>query len=130
MEFLFEILFSFFGELLLQLVFELLVDFGFGSLADNAKAAKRNPIVAVCGWIVLGAVAGGLSLLLVRVHLLKQIWLRIAMLLIVPALAGLMMTILGKFREAKGQVRTCLESFWCGFAFALAMGLVRFFFAK
>ena len=130
MEFLFELLFSFFGELLLQLVFELLVYFGFGSTADRAKAARRNPVVAICGWIFLGAIAGGVSLVLMRNHLLKQVWLRVAMLLVIPALAGWMMSALGRFRETKGQERTRLESFWCGFAFALSMSLVRFFFAK
>ncbi|MFA6545223.1 MAG: hypothetical protein WCS99_12465 [Limisphaerales bacterium] len=130
MEFLFEILFSVFGELLLQLLFEVLVDIGFGALAGRAEAAKRNPVVAFFGYILLGAIAGGLSLLLLRNHLLKAMWLRLTTLVVVPVVAGWMMSFIGSRREAKGKERTRMESFANGWAFALAMGMVRFFFAR
>ncbi len=130
MEFLFEILFSVFGELLLQLLFEVLVDIGFGALASSAQVAKRNPVVTFLGYVCLGAIAGGLSLLLLHNHLLKAMWLRVAMLVVIPAVAGWLMSFIGSRREAKGGERTRLESFINGWGFALAMGLVRFFFAK
>lgn len=130
MEFLFEILFSVFGELLLQLVFEVLADLGLGAWSERAKTARRNPVVAFFGYVCLGAIAGGLSLLLFRDHLLKATWLRVAMLVVVPLLAGWLMSFIGARREAKGGERTRMESFANGFAFALAMGLIRFFFAK
>lgn len=130
MEFIFEFLFSFFGELLLQLFVEVLADLGIRALSGWADAAKRNPIAAFLGYAVMGAMAGGLSLLLFRDHMLKATWLRVVLLVIIPLLAGWLMSFIGARREAKGVTRTRLESFANGWAFALAMGLVRFFFAK
>jgi len=103
---------------------------GLGAWSERANTARRNPVVAFFGYVCLGAIAGGLSLLLFRDHLLKATWLRVAMLVVVPLLAGWLMSFIGARREAKGGERTRLESFANGFAFALAMGLIRFFFAK
>jgi hypothetical protein len=128
-EFLFEIIFNFIGELLLQAIIELLVDFGVRSLVDG-NTARRHPIISLLGNILLGLFAGGLSLLIFKEHFLKAEWLRVAMLFVIPPLAGLMMSQFGKWQEKHGGERASLERFWHGLAFALAMGLVRFFFAK
>ena len=88
------------------------------------------PISAFLGYLVMGAAAGGISLLLFHDHMLKATWLRVVLLLVIPLLAGWMMSFIGARREAKGAERTRLESFANGWAFALAMGLIRFFFAK
>ena len=130
MEFLFELLFSVLGELLLQLVFEVLVDLGLGAWSERAKTARRNPVFAFLAYVCLGAVAGVLSLLLFRDHLVRATWLRVVMLVLIPLLAGWLMSFIGARREAKGGERTRMESFANGFAFALAMSLIRFFFAK
>ena len=47
MEFIIELLFSIVGELCLQIVFEVLADFGLKSLAETMRAKKRNPASAV-----------------------------------------------------------------------------------
>ena len=129
MEFLFEILFNFVGEVLLQAFFELLINFGLRSVVDG-YTARRHPVLSLFGNVLLGAIAGGLSLLVFKEHFLKATWLRIAMLIVIPPLAGLMMSAFGKWQEKQGGERASLERFWHGLAFALTMGLVRFFFAK
>ena len=130
MEIILEFLFSFFGELLLQLFAEVLADLGVRFVSGWADAAKRNPVAAFLGYLVMGAVAGGLSLLLFREHMLKATWLRVVLLVVIPLVAGWLMSFIGARREAKGASRTRLESFANGYAFALAMGVVRFLFAK
>ncbi|MBI5803002.1 MAG: hypothetical protein HZA92_20055 [Verrucomicrobia bacterium] len=129
MEFIFELVFNIVGELFLQLVGELLVDYGLRSTVDG-DTARRHPLLSFFGNVLLGAIAGGLSLLVFNVHLLKAPWLRVAMLFVIPPLAGLAMSAFGKWQEKHGGERASLERFWHGLAFALAMGLVRFFFAK
>jgi hypothetical protein len=130
MEIILEFLFSFFGELLLQLFAEVLADLGVRFVSGWADAAKQNPVAAFLGYLVMGAVAGGLSLLLFREHMLKATWLRVVLLVVIPLVAGWLMSFIGARREAKGASRTRLESFANGYAFALAMGVVRFLFAK
>ena len=130
MEFIIELLFSILGEICLQIVFEVLADFGLKSFAETMRAKKRNPILAFVGFALLGIIAGGLSLLLFRNHLLKPHWLRVTWLVIMPLMVGKVMSLIGSFWETKHRERTRLETFINGWAFALAMGLVRFFFAK
>ena len=137
MEFLVELLFNvlmevilpLFGELLLQLFGELLVNYGLRALFGGG-VARRHPILSLFGIVLLGILAGGLSLLLAGHHFFKSIWLRVAMLFVIPPLAGLLMTTFGKWQEKRGGERASLERFWHGLAFALAMALVRFFYAK
>ncbi len=129
MEFIFEILFNVLGELFIQLVGELLVNYGLRSAVDG-DTARRHPFLSLFGNILLGAIAGGLSLLVFREHFLKAQWLRVAMLFVIPPLAGVMMSAFGKWQEKHGGERASLERFWNGLAFALAMGIVRFLYAK
>jgi hypothetical protein len=63
MEFIFEIIFQFVGELLLQLCFQLLAEMGVHSLADPFRR-PRNPVLSIVGFILWGAIAGGISLLI------------------------------------------------------------------
>ena len=56
MEFLFEAVFQFFGELLLQAVFELLAELGFHSVRDTMKR-PWNPLLSTIGFVLLGAAA-------------------------------------------------------------------------
>ena len=129
MEVIFEILFNVLGELFIQLVGELLVNYGLRAAVDG-DTARRHPFLSLFGNILLGAIAGGLSLLVFREHFLKAQWLRVAMIFVIPPLAGVMMSAFGKWQEKHGGERASLERFWNGLAFALAMGIVRFLYAK
>ncbi|NDB75130.1 MAG: hypothetical protein EB141_05715, partial [Verrucomicrobia bacterium] len=119
MEFIFEILFNIFGELLIQCFGELLVNYGLRSAVDG-ETARRHPFLSFFGNVLLGAIAGGISLLIFKEHFLKAAWLRIAMLFVIPPLAGMMMSAFGKWQEKHGGERASLERFWHGLAFALA----------
>ena len=118
------------GESLLQLVFEILVDFGFRAVVESAESAGRNRVLRLLGYFCLGAIAGGLSLLLIPNHMVRDTWMRVAIVAVIPVLAGWLMSVIGQRRESKGRVRRQLESWASGYSFALAMSLVRFFFAR
>jgi len=60
---------------------------------------------------------------------IKVMWQRIGLLLLLPTVAGLTMAWVGSIRERKGQQRIRLDSFSYGFVFALTMALIRFYFA-
>ena len=125
MEFIFELLFEFFGELLLQIVFELLAELGWrGVSAPFRKSA--HPLVAGIGYAVFGAIAGGLSLwwfpnLFIASHLG-----RVANVVVTPLLAGTAMALLGAWRRRRDQQTGLLDRFAYAFIFAMAMALVRF----
>jgi hypothetical protein len=85
-----------------------------------------------CGWLVLfaaiGAVCGGLSLLVVPNLFLPNLGLRIANLIVAPVLAGALSYLVARrlWTSRKGEPA---HHFWRGFSFALAFGLVRFAYA-
>ena len=129
MEAIFELLFQLLAELLIQCVGELLFDFGIKSIVDG-DTARRHPVLCFFGNAVLGLIAGAISVLIFRRHFVENTSLRLAMLFAVAGLAGWGMAEFGKWQEKQGGVRAGLERFLNGFVFALAMGLVRFFFAR
>ena len=129
MEFIFEILFQFLAEMVIQIVGELLVDFGLRSLVDG-HTARRHPVLGFLGSVVLGVLAGVISLLLFQHQILHGPALRVATLVLVPPLVGWAMSAFGKWQEKRGGERAGLERFLNGFGFAFAMSLIRFAFAK
>ena len=66
-----------FVELLVQLVFEVLVQGvfelgGHGIVSIFRKGAGPvNPWLSICGYIAMGAIAGGISIWLLPMHLVK-----------------------------------------------------------
>lgn len=129
MEFIFDILFQFLAELVIQFFGELLVDCGLRSLVDG-HTARRHPVLSFLGNVVLGVIAGIISLLLFKDHFLHSAALRVVVLLLVPLLAGWAMSLVGKWQEKRGGERASLERFVNGFGFAFAMSLIRFTFAR
>jgi len=125
MEFIFELLFEFFGELLLQIVFELLAELGWRGVSGPFRKSA-HPLVAGVGYAVFGAIAGGLSLwwfpnLFIASHLG-----RVANVVVTPLLAGTTMALLGAWRRRRDQQTVLLDRFAYAFIFAMAMALVRF----
>ncbi len=125
LEFLFELI----GELLLQIVLEILVELGIHSLKEPFQRAP-NPWLAAPAYLLFGAAAGGLSLLVFHHHLVSAPALRIANLLITPLLAGLFMSVLGAWRSRRGQAVLRIDRFTYGYLFALGLAAVRFWFAQ
>lgn len=127
MEVIFEALFQFLGELLLQVVFEVLAELGFRSVKEVFRK-PAHPWLAAIGYAVFGAVAGWLSLLVVPNLLLAGLAARLAGLVATPVVAGALMAALGAWRLQRDQPIVRLDRFAYGYLFALAMAGVRFAF--
>jgi hypothetical protein len=132
-EIIFELIFSFFGyvlqfffEILAQAVFELLAEVGTRSLVEPFRRSKlANPLFAVIGYLIYGALAGALSLLLPKMFVVSQT-LRLANLIITPIACGFVMAWFGRFRERRGDNAIKLDTFLYGYLFAFSMAVVRY----
>ena len=124
LEFLFEIL----GEFLLQVLGEALMEVGLHSLAEPFRRTP-NPWLAAVGYALLGAALGGMSLLVFSDYLVATKSLRVANAALSPIAAGLCMAAIGAWRARRGQAVLRIDRFSYGYLFALAFGLVRFWFA-
>ena len=129
MEVIFEILFGFFGELILQLFGEILVEIGLHSVAEPFRK-KPNPWLAAIAYALFGAALGGLSLLVFPDYLMHHKGLRVANTALSPIFAGLSMAAIGKWRAKRGQDVLRIDRFAYGYLFALGFALVRFWFAS
>jgi hypothetical protein len=129
MEVIFEILFQIFGEILLQLLFECLAELGLRSLADTLEK-PRNPVLSTVGFVIWGAIAGGLSLLIFPHSPIASLQLRQANLLITPIIVGGVMMLIGRQRNKRGQTLVRLDRFSYAFVFAFTMAVVRFIWAQ
>lgn len=123
----FEFLFEIFGEFLLQVFGELLFEYGFRFLA--APFEKRpHPWIAAAGYVIFGLLLGALSLLVFPHNFVPRPW-RLANLLLTPLAVGAAMSLLGAWREGRGQRVLRIDRFAWGYLFALAVAVVRFLFA-
>ena len=133
MEIVAELLFSllaWLAEIVLQLLFEALAEFGVRALREPFEPVRQvSPWLAGLGYTVYGAAAGGLSLLVFPLAFLSSPWARIANLAVTPLLAGATMSLLGAWRRRRGQDLVRLDRFSYGVLFALSMALVRYVFA-
>jgi hypothetical protein len=129
MEFLAEFILQFIFEFLLQIAGELLIELGLRSLGEPfVNREERNPVLAAIGYCLIGAILGGLSLILFPNSFVRSERFHGINLIITPVLAGLVMAAIGQFRERHGKTVIRLDSFVYGFLFAFAMALVRFYF--
>ena len=110
MELIFELIFQFLGEVILQAVFEILVEFGFHSLADTIKR-PRSVWLSLLGFFLWGLVAGGLSLLIFPAYAITDPTLRIANLVLTPLFLGAVMMMIGRLRQKRGQDLVKLDRF-------------------
>lgn len=134
MEIIGEVFFALFevlAELVLQIVFEILAELGFRSIREPFRRPEPlDPWLAGLGYLILGAVAGTLSLWVFPVLFIKLKWLRVAILLLTPLAAGGLMAALGAWRRRKDQELVRLDRFTYGCLFAFAMALVRLLWGK
>lgn len=127
MEFVFELVWSIVGELVIQIVAQLSIELGFHSVGEILVEKKdRNPYIAFIGYIVLGVIIGGISLGLYPELLIDSPKLALANLILTPILLGLLMAIIGFVLNKKGKRRLRLESFSYGYVFAFSIGLIRY----
>jgi hypothetical protein len=119
-----------FGELLLQLLLELLSEIGVRTFTGMIRPTHTGPWMAFAGYLLLGAVIGVISLHFLPHHLITSPGGRLANLVVTPLLAGGFMMRLGNWRAGKDQDLIRLDEFVYGFCFALEIALIRFFFTK
>ncbi len=129
MEFIFELLFQIFGELILQFIFEALAEAGLQAFRRASDRPPPNPWLAVAGYVLLGALCGAISLWLFPTFFIKSHVGRVVSLLVTPVLAGAGMALIGAWRRKRGEELLRLDRFAYGYAFALSMAAVRFSFA-
>jgi hypothetical protein len=88
-----------------------------------------NPVLASITYVLLGASAGGVSLLVLPHPLVHPSRLHGINLLVSPLVTGLAMSLIGSIVGRQGKKVTQIESFGYGFAFAFGIALVRYLFA-
>ena len=126
MEILFEVVFQFLLEIVLQFVFEWLTQLGWRSVADVFNR-RPHPVFSTIGAAIMGAVAGGISLLIVSDAVIDDPNLRIVNLAVTPIVVGLLMVAIGRLRARKGEEIQALDRFHLAALFAFMMGMVRYF---
>ena len=127
MTFLFELLFEFILEVLLEILAEL----GLRSVGEAFnRREKRNPFFAVPGYLLLGFIAGGISLLLFPQSFIRSESFHGISLVIIPLLGGAAMSGVGMLRRKRGEELIQLDSFAYGAIFAFGMELIRFLFTR
>lgn len=130
MEVIFEFLFSVVGELLLQIIVEVLIELGSNGLANTLIERKdRNPYLAFVGYCIFGAIAGAISLWIIPHQIIESETFALANLFFTPIIAGLLMSFMGYIRKSKGKEIIRLDSFIYGFIFAFFMALIRYNFS-
>ena len=128
MEFVFEALFQFVGEIILQSIVGLLVELGMHSLGDTLRR-PRHPIFSIIGFSIWGGIAGGISILIIPNSAITDPMLRMANLFVTPVLVGAVMALIGQARLKRGQVLVRIDRFGYAFTFAFWMAMVRFIWA-
>jgi hypothetical protein len=127
MGFLFELLF----EIILEIVLEILAELGLHSIGEAFhKREKRNPFFAIPGYLLLGLISGGISLLLFPQSFIQSQRFHGISLIIIPLLGGAVMSLIGVLRRRRGQELIQLDSFGYGAIFAFGIALVRFLFTR
>jgi len=128
MEFVLEVILQFLGEVLFQLLVEGLFRLGLRSLGETFGRPRGNAWSTV-GFILWGAMAGGISLLILPSPFLHSPVLRIANLVLTPVAVAAIMTGIGRRRLQKGRDADALDRFGNAYFFALAMTSVRYLWA-
>jgi hypothetical protein len=127
MEFIFELIFEFILEILLEILAEL----GLHSIGEAFhRREKRNPFFAIPGYLLLGLISGGISLLLFPHSFIRGQRFHGVSLVIIPLLGGAVMSGIGLVRRRQGKELIQLDSFAYGAIFALGLALIRFLFTR
>jgi hypothetical protein len=124
-------LLEFLAEILLQLVFEWLAQFGLRSIKAPFKSGQEtSPWFAVIGYALYGTVIGAISLLIFPSSFVTSKPLRLANLIVTPLIVGGLMAAIGAWRRRHDKSVNRLDRFAYGVVFAFAMAAVRFMFAS
>jgi len=119
-----------FGELIFQLLLEVISEIGIRTFTGRMRSPGDAPSTAFLDYLLLGGIIAAISLLFVPHHLISSPFGRIANMVLTPLLVGGFMMRLGSWRERRNQKLIRLDEFAFGYCFALEIALIRFFFAK
>ena len=128
-----ELLLEVFFELIAAAVFDLVSRALLGLFTGLSDAMKDNKVLTAFMYGVLGVLAGALSLPVLPhplIHREHPIGFRGISLFISPIVAGLVLSSVGAVMRKWEKKVTPVETCRYGFAFALGMALIRFFFAR
>jgi hypothetical protein len=130
-EFLLEMLLELVGEFFLELVMAAVLDLVLRAIVKVFETFRfANPVLALASYVLLGALSGGLSLLVFPHPLVHPSRLHGINLLVSPTATGLAMSLIGSMLSRRGKSVTRIESFGYGFAFAFGIALIRYLFAS
>lgn len=120
---------------LIEALFELLLAGICDLLLRAVRAVFKteelpNAWFAAFGYVLLGLLVGGLSLIWFPLRLTRRSRIPGASLIASPLMTGLMMSWTRSFLRWRNKRVSRIESFGYGFAFALGVALVRFLWAK
>ena len=117
-------------ELVIQFIFEVVVESISHVIHKLLGITIRKPLVAATVYAILGAAAGGISLLVIPTLMIQTQWGRWLNLAVTPLLCGLLMACIGSRRARKNEPVLRLDRFSYGWLFAMAMATVRFTWGK
>ena len=123
-------LFEVFGEAILQVVFEVLAEVGIHLARGKAPHAESRRAWRLVGYPILGAMVGGLSLLVFSHSFAHSHAARVATFLLAPLAAAGSVVFLGILRAKRGQEPVALDRFVYGYLFALGFACVRYVWAS
>lgn len=127
MGFLLELIFEF----ILEILIEALAELGLRSIGEAfRRREKRNPLFAVPGYLLLGLISGGMSVLIFPHSFIRSQRFHGISLLLIPLMGGAVMSAIGYLRRRRGEELIQLDSFAYGAIFAFGMELIRFLFAR
>jgi len=133
-DFLFEILAAI-AEPILEGLLELfagaILDFLSRLFSGAFETLEKAPqFIAAVVYILLGALAGGCSVLAFPHHLIHPSRIPGVSLLVSPMFAGAALSLVGSFLRSRDRTPTRIETFRYGYAFAFGMALIRLLFAR
>lgn len=115
------------GEMVLQLVLQVLVELGMHAIAEPFSRSKPRPWLAGIGYLIFGALIGLASTIFFPDSFISSTTGRVVNLVASPIVAGFCMAAVGAWRERRGQNLLTMDHFLYGFLFALALSETRFF---
>jgi hypothetical protein len=119
------------AEFLLELTGEAIFSLALRAIGEVfVDSQVVRPVLATIGYLLLGAMTGGSSVLLFPHPLVPPSRIHGISLLVSPVATGFAMSRIGAALRGRGRRTTPLETFGYGFAFAFGMALIRFFFVK
>ena len=128
-----EFLLEAFLELIAASVLDLVSRALLGLFEGLAEILTDNRVLRTFTYALSGALAGALSVMILPhplIHREHHTGFHGISLLISPIVTGLALSAIGGILRRLGKKVTPIETFGYGFAFALGMALIRFFFAK